>query len=490
MYNQIAGVFTVVLVFFIFFLAWKKYKQEKYNYSLLLILGGGLILLIFAAFDGYLNIWDEQFHALVAKNFILHPLKPTLYDKPVLAYDFANFTSNHIWLSKPPIPLWIMAFSIFLFGENELAVRLPSIIFALSSVCLTYWIASNFSTKKTALIAAFLHAINGLMIAVAAGRISSDHVETAFLFFVELSIVLAILSFQKQANKYWYILFCGLCIGTAILCKLMPALLVVGLWVVLYLIFKPFRIREFLLDFFILILSVCLLPLCWFLYIQHQFPKEAALFFQSLYEPLQQTIHNHEGSPFFYFEAIRIVFGELIYLPIIWLIYTIYKNKKIDVNLFVFLWIVIPFIVFSLSKTKRETYLLISAPAYFIVTAQFVVYLLDYPFSKKVNLVRNCFVMILFLLPFRYMIERVKPFDNMERTRACTQALKSLTVNDSKTLLFNYPYPIEAMFYKDLTAYLYIPAEDTLFALKERGYQIIIYQNDKFIFYLNTTKKQ
>jgi|GEM_PF-2475173 len=29
--------------------------------------------------DSYLHEWDERYHALVAKNLLLHPLKPTLY---------------------------------------------------------------------------------------------------------------------------------------------------------------------------------------------------------------------------------------------------------------------------------------------------------------------------------------------------------------------------------------------------------------------------
>ena len=35
--------------------------------------------------------WDESFHALVAKNLLKHPLKPTLIDIPYLAYDFKSW---------------------------------------------------------------------------------------------------------------------------------------------------------------------------------------------------------------------------------------------------------------------------------------------------------------------------------------------------------------------------------------------------------------
>jgi len=41
---------------------------------------GALGVRIFAAMlDPFLNTWDEQFHALVAKNMMANPFKPMLY---------------------------------------------------------------------------------------------------------------------------------------------------------------------------------------------------------------------------------------------------------------------------------------------------------------------------------------------------------------------------------------------------------------------------
>ncbi len=132
--------------------------------------------------DNFLHEWDERYHALVAKNLLQHPLKPTLYDNPVEPYDHKNWVANYIWLSKPPLPLWFMAASISTFGTHEFAVRLPAIIFSLLSVILTYKIGSILFSQKIGLLAALLHGIHGLLTDLASGRLSSVEWKLPFCF--------------------------------------------------------------------------------------------------------------------------------------------------------------------------------------------------------------------------------------------------------------------------------------------------------------------
>ena len=107
---------------------------------LLLIGFLALGLRVWMAGDAYLHTWDERFHANVSKHIWAHPLSPTLYDRPVLPYDHRQWAANHIWLSKPALPFWIMGASIELFGPTELGLRLPGLLLSLLSVWLTYLI--------------------------------------------------------------------------------------------------------------------------------------------------------------------------------------------------------------------------------------------------------------------------------------------------------------------------------------------------------------
>ena len=49
-----------------------------------LFLGSFLLACFFALLDPFLGLWDEQFHALVAKHLAENPLKPLLYKDPMI----------------------------------------------------------------------------------------------------------------------------------------------------------------------------------------------------------------------------------------------------------------------------------------------------------------------------------------------------------------------------------------------------------------------
>ncbi len=108
----------------------------------------GLILRVYVSADLFLHECDERYHALVGKNLIQDLLKPTLYNNPVLPFDFKDWTANQIWLHKQPFPVWTMALIMWLFGVNEIALPLPSILLTTIGVWLTFYIASYFFNKK------------------------------------------------------------------------------------------------------------------------------------------------------------------------------------------------------------------------------------------------------------------------------------------------------------------------------------------------------
>jgi len=83
-----------------------------------------------ALLDPFLNLWDERFHALVAKNLMNHPLMPTLYDDPVVDMAYDRWDRYYIWLHKQPLFLWQIALSFKIFGVSEFALRLPNVVLA------------------------------------------------------------------------------------------------------------------------------------------------------------------------------------------------------------------------------------------------------------------------------------------------------------------------------------------------------------------------
>src|SRR5690606_1796826 len=131
---------------------------------------------------------------------------------------------------------------------------------------------------------------------------------------------------------------------------------------------------------------------------------------------------------------------------------------------------------FSLAETKMQGYLLISAPAFFIVTACFFLHL--YRQYQQKNKYRWLLALVLFALialPVRYSIERIKPFQNRDRSPAWVSDLKLFPANEG--ILFNYPHPVEAMFYTNLTVYSILPADSTIQLLVREGNRIFILDN-------------
>jgi 4-amino-4-deoxy-L-arabinose transferase-like glycosyltransferase len=108
-----------------------KYKTS----GVFLLVIGSMSLRIWAAqLDPFLNMWDEQFHALVAKNLSENFLYPVLLPDLEPYNSLNSWTIGHIWLHKQPFFLWLMALSIKLFGATEFAVRFPSILLGTFSI--------------------------------------------------------------------------------------------------------------------------------------------------------------------------------------------------------------------------------------------------------------------------------------------------------------------------------------------------------------------
>ena len=456
-----------------YFLSWKFQKRNQYTLAILFLVICGLALRLYTSADFYLHSWDERYHALVAKNLMSHPLIPTLYNNPVLSYDFKNWLGNHIWLHKQPLPLWSMALSMKLFGVNEIALRLPSIVLTTIGIWLTYSVAVYFFNRRVGYLAAFFYSINGLIIEMAAGRVATDHVDIFFLFFIELAVFFSIQFVQKE--KSVYNILTGVSIGAAILSKWLPALIVLPIWLLIVIDSRKFNSQKIIVQFLLLLTSCVAICLPWQLYIFHTFPEEANWELGSTFKHISETL-DAQGGPFYYFlDKMRINYGELIYLPVLWFLWRSSKNLKDLKMLAICFWFLIPIVFFSFVETKMQGYILFTCPALFIVTAQFYYTLENYKSRGAQKWLLTALLFLFIALPIRYMIERVKPLDNASRHLKGVEDLKLVNENHfTNGLLFNYSKPVEAMFYTDLTAYPSIPSKNIILNLLQQKYTVII----------------
>jgi 4-amino-4-deoxy-L-arabinose transferase-like glycosyltransferase len=132
---------------------------------------------------------------------------------------------------KPPLSIWLQASSYGLFGVNEFAGRLPSLLATLGSMALLYRFAGEFWNRQVALWALVICATSAVVY-VNAGAILTD----PFLAFgTTLSMVSMAMALRNPRSAWRYLFFVGLAIG--LLAKGPVALVLVGgsigLWVIL-----------------------------------------------------------------------------------------------------------------------------------------------------------------------------------------------------------------------------------------------------------------
>jgi 4-amino-4-deoxy-L-arabinose transferase len=369
-----------------------------------------------------------------------------------------------------------MAASMWIFGISEIALRVPSILLTTIGIWLSFFIGRYFFNNKVGYLTAFFFSINGLIIELTAGRVATDHIDIFFLFFVELAVVFCILFAQKQ--KTIYNILAGISIGAAILSKWLPALIVMPIWLLIVIDSGRFKPKAIIFQFSILLTTCILIFLPWQLYIFKTFPVEASWEASFNFKHFTEVLEERTG-PFYYFlDKVRINYGDLIYLPVIWFLWKTVKDLKDKKRLAVSIWFLVPLLFFSFAKTKMQAYILFTSPALFLMTSEFYFMLASYKLNHKLKWLTNLILILLIALPVRYAIERIKPFQRIQRTPQWLIDLKKADDPKIKNgILFNYDKPIEAMFYTNLTVYPNIPDPKTVIELIEKGYTIIVDDN-------------
>lgn len=468
---NIEGLIVVIFCLIGYWFAWKSFKQGNYRLSVIILVLLGITLRVFAGSDLFLHDWDERYHALVAKNMMEYPFTPMLYQNPILGYNIENWTQNHIWLHKQPLPLWAMSASMSVFGVNEIALRLPSILLSGLGIYLMFEVGKMLFNRRVGFIAAFLFSIHGLIIELAAGRVATDHIDVFFMVFILLAVYFS-LQFALERKMIFNIL-AGAAIGCAILSKWLPALIVLPIWLVIVNDLGKLNFKQLFGHGIVLVLTLFVVAAPWQFYTQHYFPIEngieKAFNVKHIYEAL-----DGQGGPFYYhFDKMRILFGELVYLPFIWMLYKLIRHWKNTRFRILSIWILIPYLFFSFAATKMQAYTIFAAPALFLLIA-FYFHYLNFNLSKfKQKWLIVAVMAALIALPIRYTFERLKPFDTNKTNPAWIVEMKKLDLGEEdKIVIFNTDHPIEMMFYTDYTAYTAIPSESVLDSLSDVGYDI------------------
>ncbi|MCK4264036.1 MAG: glycosyltransferase family 39 protein, partial [Candidatus Aminicenantes bacterium] len=124
------------------------------------------------------------------------------------------------YLDQPPLVAYLIAASTKIFGNTEMAIRLPAVIFSAATTIVIFFFAKRmFKSEKYALISAFL--LNLILL------FNVDSIlmlpDTLLIFFWVLTLYLFYLAI-KINPRYWYL--AGLSLGLALLSKCIGVLLI------------------------------------------------------------------------------------------------------------------------------------------------------------------------------------------------------------------------------------------------------------------------
>ena len=315
------------------------------------------ILLIFAlAFQGYRGLYspDEGRYTAAA----IQMLEDGDFIHPRLHPEAPHF-------SKPPLTYWALAASIGTFGRNEWAARLPGTLAFVATVLLIFRLGRRFTPDRPWL-PALIYATCAMPY-LAATMITTDNLLTLFETLFGLSFVEIVFGDAAQRQRWQWVL--GLAGGLSFLTKGPPGLLPLLAFAV-YCYLRPesggqraaFSWRALLLFFVI--------GGMWYLKVIIDRPDLLQYFFVD--EVFDRIATDARGRNPQWYGGITVYLPTLLIGGLPWLFpaaWNAWKRRGPSTNhwqrlradaprLLLWLWLVLPFVVFFFSRSRLPLYVL------------------------------------------------------------------------------------------------------------------------------------
>ena len=290
---------------------------------------------------------------------------------------YENFLTN---LDKPIFFYWLVALAFKVFGISEWSARLPSALATLGTTFLVYRFAR--------LHLGFWEALWSCLILVTSFEfflfsriVIFDMTLTFFITLALVSFYAALASDPKRARRHHILMYAAMAAGTLI--KGPIAGIIPGGVIFFYLILKRqlFLIKEMNLRLGAVIYVAIVAP--WYLWVDFRNPGYLRYFFLAEHFSRFATPDFGRNKNWYYF---FLVLGGgfapwSLLLPFV--IRYHWKRRSDDFTLLLFVWVMLPFILFSLSSAKLPQYILPVFPALAILTGQILAVRFNDPNNKE-----------------------------------------------------------------------------------------------------------
>jgi 4-amino-4-deoxy-L-arabinose transferase-like glycosyltransferase len=269
------------------------------------------------------------------------------------------------WLEKPPLYYWLAGTAFLLLGETETAARLPSVLAALLLVASTIFFGTRLHDRETGLHAGFVAATAPLTFAY--GRAAAMDMLLAATVTCAVGLVaLRLLGLAgRLAIPTAWVFMALATLAKGPLGLLLPGLIVAGYivasreWRHARTVLSPAGIALFLL-----------VAGPWYLLMgRHEGRAFVDVFL--LNHNLQRftsTIHRHPGPILYYVPVL--VAGIFPWSGLALAGFGTLKPKMSRGDLFILLWLVLPFLFFSAAGSKLPGYILPGLPPLALITGR------------------------------------------------------------------------------------------------------------------------
>jgi 4-amino-4-deoxy-L-arabinose transferase len=472
------------------------FVRGKIKPALYFLIAGGFILrLCMALIDPYINLWDEQFHAMVAKNMMEHPFHPMLYAQPVLPVNDEVWTASATWLHKPPLFLWQIALFMKIFGTQYWVVRLPSVLLSTLAIPVVFRMGKILSGEQTGFFAALIFTIVNLQVNIISGFLNTDHNDVIFMCYVLFSIWSWME--HREKPKWKWILLTGLFSGMAILVKWLPGLLVYLLWISALLADKKerFALKKWI-EPFVALLVTFIVAAPWFIYAAVKWPALSQHESEARVNHLSNVVEEHTGPWYYHFNLLLEDYGwgMVVLLPVCMLLFFLRKEKR-SMRIAIGVAVLFVYAFYTCVPTRMPLFCLLVSPLLYMIIADVIANAGNY-FQKLQEFSRNKrsaairFVLLAVSAYFIFNINRIEHFHTdrnpgnfyrparIENKKQFENAAAMLPSKD--IVIFNcggFANGVACMFYTAHTSYTDLPTEEQFRKLKAEGIKMAVFDD-------------
>ena len=335
--------------------------NQKDKLAVIFLVGFSSLFIFRGLGSSALIDWDESIYASVSKEILENG-------------DWLTLRWNkEVWFEKPPLYFWLTALTYSVFGVTEFAARFWSAIMGVVGVTTVYFFGKELSGR----LAGFASAM--ILASTAHWLLQSRNGTLDIMAASFIALTLYFFWRARENPRFWK--FTGLFLGLTFMTKSAVAvipLLVMGVFGLLEVFydrnFNKYPLKGFLHFAFCILLLV--LPWHLAMYLTHGRAFIDEYFF---YHILSRTkgIEGHTKPWFWYFVVFQhwARYWYLAFLGAVYLLAGFFVRDGIKKHLrgfFLFLWFFVAFLVFSVSQSKIEWYLVPLYPAVAILVGSFI----------------------------------------------------------------------------------------------------------------------